>query len=128
MLTYEEATVYAEVLGKSLPTPAQFEKAARGTEGLKYPWGNEVRNRVTNTKESGIGKLTSVDAYAAGTRIVAGGLAECAGVTVVGGGDSVAAVNELNLADRFDHVSTGGGASLEYLQGLTLPGVAALEN
>ncbi len=62
-----------------------------------------------------------------GTEAVARGIADAPGVTVVGGGDSLAAVNRLGLGPRITHLSTGGGASLEYVQGLTLPGVAALE-
>lgn len=65
-LTYKEAATYAKLVGKSLPTPAQFEKAARGTDGRKYPWGNEIRGRATNTKESGIGELSSVDRFPTG--------------------------------------------------------------
>jgi phosphoglycerate kinase len=68
-----------------------------------------------------------IDAFAGGTRRVAQAVADSSATSVVGGGDSLAAVNELGLGDRIDHLSTGGGASLEYVQGLTLPGVAALE-
>ncbi len=68
-----------------------------------------------------------IEAFAAGTRTVATAVADSPARSVVGGGDSLAAIHQLGLEDRIDHLSTGGGASLEYVQGLTLPGVAALE-
>jgi phosphoglycerate kinase len=86
----------------------------------------ETAKRARTVFWNGPMGMFEVDAYAAGTRRVAAGLAESDATTVIGGGDSLAAINQLGLGDRIDHLSTGGGASLEFIQGLTLPGVAAL--
>ena len=68
------------------------------------------------------------DKFANGTKALAGAIAESEAVSVIGGGDTAAAVAKFDTADKMSHISTGGGASLEYLEGRILPGVAALSN
>jgi phosphoglycerate kinase len=69
-----------------------------------------------------------IDSFAGGTMAIAQAVAAVRGTTIIGGGDSIAAVGKAGVAQRITHISTGGGASLEFLGGRTLPGVAALSN
>jgi phosphoglycerate kinase len=103
-----------------------------GTLGLDI--GPETAKRYASEAENartifwnGPMGVFEMAAFAVGTHTVATSVTDSSATSVVGGGDSLAAIHQLGLADRIDHLSTGGGASLEYVQGLTLPGVAALE-
>jgi phosphoglycerate kinase len=72
--------------------------------------------------------IYEIDEFAQGTRAVAGAVADSPAFTVIGGGDLAAAVEDSGVADKIDHISTGGGATIEYLEGKVLPGVAALRD
>ena len=72
--------------------------------------------------------LLPPDVYKRQTLAVAKAMAESDATTVIGGGDSAAAVQQMGLGDKMTHISTGGGASLEYLEGKELPGIAVIQN
>jgi phosphoglycerate kinase len=86
----------------------------------------DVVDGAANVLWNGPMGVFELEPFAAGTRTVAEAVADCSGFTVIGGGDSAAAIRQFGLADRVDHVSTGGGASLELIEQGDLPGLAAL--
>jgi phosphoglycerate kinase len=88
-------------------------------------YADALRNAKTVVWNGPMG-VFEIDAFAQGTIAVARAVANVKGTTIVGGGDSVAAIRKAGVADRVTHISTGGGASLEFLGGRTLPGVAVL--
>ena len=104
--------------------PAGWQGLDIGPETQKL-FGDAVRAAGTVIWNGPMG-VFEFPAFAKGTESVAAAMAECKGITVVGGGDSASAIEKMGYADKVTHVSTGGGASLEFMEGKELPGVACL--
>ena len=127
--------VVAPKLEAGVPT----ETLAVGDAAIGDRMGLDIGPKTIDTYRSVIGGAKTViwngpmgvfeiDAFAKGTMDIAKAIASVTGTTVIGGGDSIAAVAKAGVTDRITHISTGGGASLEFLGGRELPGVAALPN
>ena len=106
--------------------PADYEGMDIGPKSVKL-FSDAIKEAKTVVWNGPMGVFEFPN-FAKGTLAIATAMAESDAITIIGGGDSAAAVPQMGLADRMSHISTGGGASLEFLEGKTLPGVACLED
>jgi phosphoglycerate kinase len=128
------------VVASEFKADAEHKVVDAETEGVPDGWmALDIGPKTMRTFELVIQRSNTIvwngpmgvfemDAFAKGTMSVAQSVAKCGGTTIVGGGDSVAAVEKSGVADKMSHISTGGGASLEFLEGKALPGVVALND
>ena len=121
---YKEDTQFMRIYSDSIPDGWMGLDIGEKTREL-YAKSIEGAGTVVWNGPMGVSEWAN---FAAGTEGVAKAVAESGAISIIGGGDSAAAVEKLGYADKMTHISTGGGASLEFLEGLALPGIAALND
>ena len=121
---YDENTEYMDVNSDDIPDGWMGLDIGPKSQAL---FANAIKGAGTVVWNGPMG-VSEWTNFAAGTNAVANAVAESGAISIIGGGDSAAAVEKLGYADKMTHISTGGGASLEFLEGLELPGIACLQD